>query len=239
MLESRDVSEEDNENEESLDVDDEGLEGDEETEERNLTVRLRRQELQCEEILRNNANLVEESKASARTAAKRKLLVLGEAEFAIEEAKLERKRQALQAKRRRAEETPVQCNCVHTSGCLNYSLDPLMNFVPNIEDEEIEPEIFLPQTDHSDHESEPDGYLSGQSESDSGNESQQESDTEETDEETDEETQEMTKKQEKARARKKRYLNNKKSKKQKLDVDNLSKKFKEECSTDSETSDSE
>jgi hypothetical protein len=41
----------------------------------------------------------------------------------------------------------------------------------------------------------------------------------------------MTKKQEKARARKKRYLNNRKSKKQKLDVDNLSKKFKEECST--------
>jgi hypothetical protein len=38
------VSEEDNENEESLDVDDEGLEGDEESEERNLTVRLRRQE---------------------------------------------------------------------------------------------------------------------------------------------------------------------------------------------------
>jgi hypothetical protein len=41
----------------------------------------------------------------------------------------------------------------------------------------------------------------------------------------------MTKKQEKARARKKRYLNNKKGEKQKLDVDNLSKKFKEECST--------
>ena len=38
------MSEEDNENEESLDVDDEGLEGDEESEERNLTVRLRRQE---------------------------------------------------------------------------------------------------------------------------------------------------------------------------------------------------
>jgi hypothetical protein len=46
---------------------------------------------------------------------KRKLLVLGEAEFAIEEAKLERKRQALQAKRRRAEETPVQFNCVQYS----------------------------------------------------------------------------------------------------------------------------
>ena len=38
------MSEEDNEDEESLDVDDEGLEGDEESEERNLTVRLRRQE---------------------------------------------------------------------------------------------------------------------------------------------------------------------------------------------------
>ncbi|EFX74763.1 hypothetical protein DAPPUDRAFT_323940 [Daphnia pulex] len=82
-----------------------------------------------------------------------------------------------------------------------------MNFVQNVE--------------------EPDDYFSGQSESESGNESQQESDTEE----TDEDTQDMTKKQEKARARKKRYLNNKKSKKQKLDVDNLSKKFKEECST--------
>lgn len=33
------MSEEDNENEESLDVDDEGLEGDEESEERNLTVK--------------------------------------------------------------------------------------------------------------------------------------------------------------------------------------------------------
>jgi hypothetical protein len=41
----------------------------------------------------------------------------------------------------------------------------------------------------------------------------------------------MSKKQEKARARKKRYLGNKKSKKQKLNVDNLSKKFKKECST--------
>jgi hypothetical protein len=38
--------------------------------------------------------------------------LLGEAEFAIEEVKLERKRQALQAKRRRAEETPVQFNWV-------------------------------------------------------------------------------------------------------------------------------
>ncbi|EFX67286.1 hypothetical protein DAPPUDRAFT_115563 [Daphnia pulex] len=93
-------------------------------------------------------------------------------------------------------------------------------------DEEIEPEIFLPQTDHSDHESEPD-YFSGQSESESGNENQQESDTEG----TDEDTQNMTKKQEKARARKKRYLKNKKSKKPKLDIDNQSKKFKEECST--------
>jgi hypothetical protein len=39
------------------------------------------------------------------------------------------------------------------------------------------------------------------------------------------------KKQEKARARKKRYLKNKKSKKQKLDIDDLPKKFKEQCST--------
>jgi hypothetical protein len=77
-----------------------------------LPSHLQQELVQCEEILLNNANLVEESKASARTAAKRKLLVLGEAEFSIEEAKLERKRQALQAKRRRAEETPVQCNCV-------------------------------------------------------------------------------------------------------------------------------
>jgi hypothetical protein len=38
------LSEEDNEDEESLDVDDEGLEGDEESEESNLTVKLRRQE---------------------------------------------------------------------------------------------------------------------------------------------------------------------------------------------------
>ncbi len=38
------MSEEDNEDEESLDVDDEGLEGDEESEESNLTVKLRRQE---------------------------------------------------------------------------------------------------------------------------------------------------------------------------------------------------
>jgi hypothetical protein len=38
------LSEEDNEDEESLDVDDEGLEGDEESEGRNLKVRLRRQE---------------------------------------------------------------------------------------------------------------------------------------------------------------------------------------------------
>jgi hypothetical protein len=54
--------------------------------------------VQCEEIF--------------PTAAKRKLLVLGEAEFAIEEVKLERKRQALQAKRSRAEETTVQFNWV-------------------------------------------------------------------------------------------------------------------------------
>jgi hypothetical protein len=38
------LSEEDNEDEESLDVDDEGLEGDGESEGRNLKVRLRRQE---------------------------------------------------------------------------------------------------------------------------------------------------------------------------------------------------
>jgi hypothetical protein len=77
-----------------------------------LPSHLQQELVKCKEILCNNANLVEESKASARTAVKRKLLVLGEAEFAIEEAKLERKRQALQAKRRRAEETPVQFNCV-------------------------------------------------------------------------------------------------------------------------------
>ncbi|EFX67303.1 hypothetical protein DAPPUDRAFT_115561 [Daphnia pulex] len=131
------------------------------------------------------------------------------------------------------EKTLILCT-FSTSGCLNFSRDPLNEFCSECSDEEIEPEIFLPQTDHSDHESEPD-YFSGQSESESGNENQQESDTEG----TDEDTQDMTKKQEKARARKKRYLKNKKSKKPKLDIDNLSKKFKEECSTDSETSDSE
>jgi hypothetical protein len=49
----------------------------------------------CEEILHHNANLVEAYKASAKATAKRKLLVFGEAKFAIGEAKLERKRQIL------------------------------------------------------------------------------------------------------------------------------------------------
>jgi hypothetical protein len=45
--------------------------------------------------LHHNANLVEAYKASAKAAAKRKLLVFGEAKFVIGEAKLERKRQIL------------------------------------------------------------------------------------------------------------------------------------------------
>ncbi|EFX65388.1 hypothetical protein DAPPUDRAFT_333199 [Daphnia pulex] len=117
--------------------------------------------------------------------------------------------------------------CVY-SGCLNYTLDPLNEFCHECSDEAIEPEIFHPQTDLSDHESEPDDFFSGQSESESGNESQQASDKEGTDEDT---KMDNTKKQEKARARKKRYLKNKKSKKQKLDIDDLPKKFKEQCST--------
>jgi hypothetical protein len=63
-----------------------------------LPPHLQEELVQCEEIF--------------PTAAKRKLLVLGEAEFSIEEVKLECKRQALQAKRRRAEKTSVQFNWV-------------------------------------------------------------------------------------------------------------------------------
>jgi hypothetical protein len=40
-----------------------------------------------------------------------------------------------------------------------------------------------------------------------------------------------TKQQEKARARKKRYLNNKRNKKIKLDIDSLPEKFVAKCST--------
>jgi hypothetical protein len=63
-----------------------------------------------EEILRHHANLVESHKATAKQAAKRKLLVFQQVDFALKEAKLERERQALEIKLRRTEETPVQYN---------------------------------------------------------------------------------------------------------------------------------
>jgi hypothetical protein len=53
---------------------------------------------------------VESHKATAKQAAKRKLLVFQQVDFALKEAKLERERQALEIKLRRTEETPVQYN---------------------------------------------------------------------------------------------------------------------------------
>ncbi|EFX80083.1 hypothetical protein DAPPUDRAFT_244177 [Daphnia pulex] len=51
-----------------------------------------------------------------------------------------------------------------TSGCLNYSLDPLNEFCPKYSDEKIEPELFHSKFDLSDDESDYDFY-SGKNES--------------------------------------------------------------------------
>ncbi len=64
----------------------------------------------CEETLKEHSDLVDSHKAVAKHAAKRKLLIYQEAEFAVKEARLERERQALEIKRRRTEAEAVQCN---------------------------------------------------------------------------------------------------------------------------------
>jgi hypothetical protein len=64
----------------------------------------------CEETLKVHSELVDSHKAAVKLAAKRKLLIYSEAEFAEKEAKLERERKALNIKRRRTEAEAVQLN---------------------------------------------------------------------------------------------------------------------------------
>ncbi len=123
-------------------------------------------------------------------------------------------------------------------------------------DETIEPELFYPKVDQSDDESAYDFY-SGKNESDkefdieSDKESYIETDIEsekeydiQNDKEEGTDEDEVTdmyletnkkpneqQEQEKARAPKKSYLNNKRNKKLKLDIDNLPEKFAAKCST--------
>lgn len=69
--------------------------------------------VECDNIMRHNANLVEAYKATARAAAKKRFLVFGEIDLIQDEARFERKRQVLLSKNRRMEEgIPVQCNLI-------------------------------------------------------------------------------------------------------------------------------
>jgi hypothetical protein len=69
--------------------------------------------VECDNIMRHNANLVEAYKATARAAAKKRFLVFGEIDLIQDEARFERKRQVLLSKSRRMEEgTLVQCNLI-------------------------------------------------------------------------------------------------------------------------------
>ncbi|EFX69532.1 hypothetical protein DAPPUDRAFT_113606 [Daphnia pulex] len=70
--------------------------------------------VECDNIMRHNANLVEAYKATARAAAKKRFLMFGEIDLLQDEARFERKRQVLLSKSRRMEEgTPVQCNLIN------------------------------------------------------------------------------------------------------------------------------